>query len=650
MKKRTMRLAALAAAGVMLLTGCGGQTAQTGQTGQSGQAAQSEASAGSGQMTDVGTPREQTLIVDILSGQQSDPYNCNPYMTGCVALDVGLLQLIYPQLWDVDTMKGEQFCDLAAEFPQPMDDTNTKFQFKLREGITWSDGEPFTAEDVEFTAKVLSETAAYSWSSYFNSVVKSMKAVDEYTIELEMVNPDAKPQQKLGTLVASNAFRILPKHVWENEDPETFKYTDPLSLGPYVIKDRDPQGNWFLYEKREDWQNSDVGVIKGEPQPQYILFKYFGNEEKRVMAAASNELDVMMDISPESWDILSAKNENAKCWTETFPYAIPDDPCERGISFNCSNELFASKEVRWALNLCMDIKQVSMATFGGKLKFSPIAVPPTTKLMETYHIPMLDWLREYSFEDGYKPFDETIPAQMVEVLKSEGVEGLPTTEEEIRNTFGIGWWKYDTAKATELLEKNGFSLQDGQWMTPDGEPFEIILSTPADFEIESMRLNFAVADAWNKFGIKAEVKQQDSSTYWTAYANGDYEVGGYWPFCGLLPDTTEQMNYWNEKYIVPVGQNASGNKERWANSTVSGLLEEMQSLPADDPKIVENVEEILKVFVDEMPAVPMFGTAKFVPVVETYWTGFPTAENPYEGPWWWWSGFKFYTTEIKAKA
>src|SRR5699024_3071347 len=114
--------------------------------------------------------------------------------------------------------------------------------------------------------------------------------------------------------------------------------------------------------------------------------------------------------------------------------------------------------------------------------------------------------------------------------------------------------------------------------------------------------------------------------------------------------TTENMSYWKKKYVVPVGQSASGNKERWSNDTVSQKLDELQALTPDDPKVVENVTEILKVLVDEIPALPMFGTAKFVPAVETYWTGCPTAENPYEGPWWWWSGFKFFTTEIKPQA
>lgn len=645
MKKRTMRLAALLMAGLMMLSGCssggaGGTEVKDSQTG-------TKASTSGGVMTDVGTPRAETLIVDMLSGTQTDPDNCNPYMTGCITMDCGLHQLIFPALWEVDTMKGEQICDLAADFPKAMDDTNTKFQFHIREGIKWSDGTDFTAEDVAYTSDVLIKTDSFSWSGFYKSFVKSMKAVDKYTIEMELVEPNVKPQQKLGVIVFGNNFKILPKHIWEKEDPATFKYTNPLSLGPYTLTKRDTQGNWFLYEKREDWKNTDVGIIDGEPKPQYILFKYFGSEEKRVMAAVNNELDVLMDISPESWDILREKNPNAKCWTKEFPYAIPDDPCERGVSFNCSNELYNNKEVRWALTLCMDIKQVSMATFGGKLKFSPIAVPPTTSLSETYQKPMLDWLKTYAFEDGYVPFNENASKEMVELLKSEGVEDLPADDKGITDTFGIGWWKYDTDKAAQLLEKNGFSLKDGKWMDPDGKPWEVVIQAPADFEIESMRLAFAVADAWNKFGVSAQVKQQDSSTYWTGYANGNYDVGAFWPFCGLLPDLTENIQTWHEKYILPNGENAAGNKERFQNEKISKSIDALQVMDPDDPKIITTVQDMMKTFVEEMPAIPMFGTAKFVPVVETYWKGFQDSENPFEGPWWWWSQFKFYTTKIE---
>jgi len=226
------------------------------------------------EMTDVGTLRSETLIVDMLNGGMADPDLVNPYLPGSFA-DVGFHQLVYAQLWEIDTINGKQIPDLAADFPVAMDDTNTKFTFNVREGLTWSDGEPFTAHDVAYTSDMLLSTPALGWSGYYATMDKNMKAIDDYTIELETVNPEAKIEQKLGVVVWGNNFRVMPKHIWENEEPTTFKYTNPLSIGPYTIKDRDSLGNWFLYEKRADWENSSIGHLGVEPVPEYILFKYF---------------------------------------------------------------------------------------------------------------------------------------------------------------------------------------------------------------------------------------------------------------------------------------------------------------------------------------------------------------------------------------
>ena len=599
------------------------------------------------EMTDVGTPRSETLIVDMLNGNVADPDLCNPYMPGAVAMDAGFHQLVFSHLWEIDTVKGEQFPDLAANMPEALDDTMTKFQFKIREGIKWSDGVDFTAEDVEFTANMILNTPEISYSGYFSTVIKSMKAIDKYTVEIETFKPEAKIAQRLGVVIWGHSFRPVPKHIFENEDAKSFKYTNPLSLGPYALTERDPQGNWFLYEKREDWQNSDVGIIVGEPGPQYILFKYFGPEEKRIMAAINNEIDILQDITPESWDILKAKNTDSKAWYDNFPYADMDDPCQRGITMNCAKAPYDNVDVRWALALATDIKTVSMSTFGGMLRVSPIQVPPTATLQEAYHKPMTPWLKEFALEDGYKPFDDSYAKAMVDMLNQQGVEGLPTSEQEMIDVFGVGWWKYDIEKAAELLEKSGFTKKDDKWMLPDGTPWQVVINAPANFEIQSMRLAFAVADTWKKFGIDAQVKQMDSATFWNAEATGEFDVGSYWPSCGILADTSENMAGWNKKYIVPIGERAPGNAARWSNDRVSELLEELSGIPSDDPRIVEKITEINKEFVAGIPFLAMVGTSKFVPVIESYWTGFQTSENAFEGPWWWWSQFKFYTPHFK---
>jgi peptide/nickel transport system substrate-binding protein len=603
-----------------------------------------------GKMTDVGTLRSETLIVDILSGRVANPDLYNPYIPGSVPSDAGVHQLLHGKLWEIDTVKGEQFPDLAGTMPEQVEGKENTYTFKMKENLKWSDGEALDANDVAFTFNLLLESQELAFGAVVRETVVSCQALDDLTVEIVTHNPEPKLSQKFGVTIFGNGFQVLPEHVWKDENPATFTYSNPLSSGPYALKDKDPQGYWFLYEKREDWQNTAVGQTIGEPGPKFVLFKSFGAEEKRIMAAISNDIDVLQDITPESWEILKEKNPESMAWYSGFPYADTNDPCERGIGFNCSDPIYGNINVRWALALATDIKSVSLATFSGMLRVSPLQLPPTDVLMDNYHKPMVDWLRTFELEDGYKPFDDSYAREIVEILKQQGMEGLPETEQDIIDVFGVGWWKYDIEQAAKMLNKEGFTKKDDTWYKPDGSVWEMTILAPADFEIQSMRLAFAVADSWNKFGVKATVVQQDAATFWNNEATGNFEAGSYWPACGIMPDSSVNMEHWNNKYIVPTGEQAPGNRYRWggeANDKVTEKLNELMQMTSDDPKVIDGVTEICKLFVEELPFIPMFGTSKFVPVTTHYWTGFQTSENDFEGPWWWWSQFKYYTPYLK---
>jgi len=538
---------------------------------------------------------------------------------------------------------------LAENLPELVGE-NT-YQFRIRENLKWSDGETLDAHDVAFTFNMLMDEESIPFGAVVREIAVSVEAIDDLTVEIVTHKPEPKLSQRFGVMISGNALIVVPKHIWENEDPATFADPDPVTSGPYRLKDRDPQGYWFLYEKREDWENTTVGQIVGEPGPPYILFKTFGAEERRVMAAANNEIDILMDITPESWDILREQNPESRAWHAEFPYANMSDPCQRGITFNCADELFGNVNVRWALTLATDIVSVSQATFNGMLRVSPVHVPPTDALQEVYHKPMVSWLTDFELEDGYKPFNPNTAAEIVETLKANGIEGLPTSDEEIVDLFGVGWWKFDTEQATKMLEAEGFTLNGDKWMTPSGEPFEITILAPADFEIQSMRLAFAVADSWNRFGVEAHVQQGDSATFWNNESTGNFDAGSYWPSCGIIPDVANNIDgAWNARHLMPIGEQANGNRARWSsegNDKASEILDHLMTLPADDPQIVPGVTEVLEIFVAEMPFIQMVGTSKFVPVMTHYWEGFQTADNAFEGPWWWWAQFKFYTPHIQ---
>ena len=110
--------------------------------------AAAEPSAGLGDL-----PRHETLIVDILTGRVGTPDDFNNWV-GWKWRDRGMQNLANEPLWSVDFATGKIIPGLATGDPVYNDDF-TALTIPLREGVTWDDGQPFTAADVVFTVETL---------------------------------------------------------------------------------------------------------------------------------------------------------------------------------------------------------------------------------------------------------------------------------------------------------------------------------------------------------------------------------------------------------------------------------------------------------------------------------------------------------------
>jgi len=601
-------------------------------------------------MTDVGTPRSETLIVDMLNARVANPNSMNPYQQG-TTINQGLHQMAVSLMWDIDTAAGKQIPDLAAAMPEPLNADFTKFRVKLRQGLTWSDGVPFTADDVVYTGQMLLNTPGLAYSAALKGTIKDVRKVDDYTVEIDTVKSTPRLAMVLGDVIYSNKFMVVPKHIWEKQNPETFTNFPPVTLSAYKYKSSDPNGTWFLWEKRDDWKNTDVGQIVGEPKPKYVLFRSYGPEEKRVLAMAQNDMDILVDVSPESLDILRGQNPKVRAWFNGFPYATFNDPCQRGMHFNTTIPPYDNPQTRWALALAINLQQASLATYSGMMRAAPLGVPPTDVLMKTYYKPLVPWLKEFALPDGYKPFDAEYATNLAARLRAEGSADIPTDPEQVRDLLGVGWWKYDPAEAAKLLQSAGFKKQGTHWMKPDGKPWTITINAPNDFEVESQRLAFAVANEWTSFGVPTKVQQMQDGPFFAAENSGNYEVGSYWSTsCAIIPDPFVRLEGLHKEYVRPNGTPSAANMGRYSSDELSALIDKLRVTPTDSPEIVPITTAMLKVIVKDLPAIEMFGTSKFVPVNETYWTNYPTAENPYEGPWWWWANFKFIAAHLKPVA
>src|SRR5690606_22058057 len=126
-------------------------------------------SASSAQAQDValpGTfPREETLIARQLTGRVGTPDNFNQWV-GWKWQDRGIQNLADEPLWSVDFATGKIINGVADGDASYSEDFST-VTIPLRQGVAWSDGEPFTAADVVFTVESLINYEGFNAHSFF---------------------------------------------------------------------------------------------------------------------------------------------------------------------------------------------------------------------------------------------------------------------------------------------------------------------------------------------------------------------------------------------------------------------------------------------------------------------------------------------------
>lgn len=186
---------------------------------------------------------------------------------------------------------------LATEPPIYNDDFTT-MTVKLREGVYWSDGVEFTADDLVYT--VQTQIDRHGLERAILSQCREHGTDRSQHGHFHLKAPNSRFHSLF--TVRWNAAWIMPKHVFEKvEDLLAFNNNPPNSLSTYVLNSYDKAGNWAIWKLRDDWQRTTIGMLQPEaPQVKYVVYAASGNPEARVIAQRNHNLDVINDIAPEA--------------------------------------------------------------------------------------------------------------------------------------------------------------------------------------------------------------------------------------------------------------------------------------------------------------------------------------------------------------
>ncbi len=551
-------------------------------------------------------PRNQTLIMGQENNQLTAPNMMNPLLPTTI-LSAGLHQVAIESLFYLNYQTGKLIPWLAESYSFNPD--FTVLTIKLRKGAEWSDGQPLTSDDVVFTINLLKNNAPkFSYSQDMATWIKDISASDPQTVQMTLTAPNPRFVVQYFGVNIWGAVRILPKHIWQGQDPATFNNFDPAKgwpvfSGPYKVVSSSP--GQTIFDLNPNWWGAKTG-FHALPAPKRAVFFDQGPDERRVATLQANQADGLPSISPNGFKAVLAQNPKALAWLPSDPYGW-FDPCPPLLIFNTTVKPWDDPNMRWALSYGLDKQKHANIVQEGTGILAPFVwsvYPPLQKIID----------------DNKALFSQY-------------------------NTL-----EYNVAKARQLMEAKGYKKGgDGIYVGSDGKrlTLNLLVTNPALAGGSAAASAQDFAFQFKQLGIDTALKELSSTQFSAAFTAGQFEIAPGRVYCGSTVDPWSSMNNFNASWVLPIGQPANNNYGRYNNKAFSALVDKMGTISPDDPQTGTLFSQSLEMWLKDLPAFGLNQQLRTIPYVSTYWTNWPTSKNGYIHPPNWWMTSLAMFAEIK---
>jgi peptide/nickel transport system substrate-binding protein len=486
-----------------------------------------------------------------------NPHLANGYQ------DFEAARIVYEPLASYDK-SGQLVLFLAGEIPTlengGLAEDGTEVTWKLKENVTWSDGEPFTADDVVFTFEFISNPEVAAATAQFYENVETVEALDDYTVRVTF----KEPTPAWSVPFTGQTGGILPRHIFEEfnniDARDAVANLQPIGTGPYVAMGFEP-GN-VVFEPNPNYWNGRPEFKRVELQGGIAPYAAARDVLKTGAADFAHNLQVeataLEDLTAaDQGEIVTLFGSKVERIMLNFshPFARTEDG-ERS-SPTIPHPYFSDLRVRQAISLAVDRQTIAKTLYG---------------------------------ETG-RP-----TAQLLVAPNRYQAEEVPL--------------KYDPEAASALLDEAGWVDTDGDGIRDKGGvPMEVLFQ--ASVNPVRQQTQEIVADSLEELGIDVEIVRVRVDDFFSADPKETDSLNHFYADMQVYstgnesPDPSTYMSWWTCENMASQTNNwQEPNNARYCNLEYDRLWSEAKQ-ELDPEQRTELYQQMNRLLAEDVAVIPV---------------------------------------------